>query len=149
VSEKSHVTMEQAICPICCKSEDTGNILMDTRLRQRFEMKTVTGWELCKEHKKLYDDGFIALVEVDPNKSTAPVAGKVKDPSDVYRTGVICHMKRHVFLELFGMGYPNDIPLCFVEIGVVQSINNRVASQAERQRNREIMSGEPSGKSKD
>ena len=44
---KSHVGMEQNVCPVCGKAFDTGTILLDRRLRNSLERKTVTGWSLC------------------------------------------------------------------------------------------------------
>lgn len=97
--DKSCVTMEQKICIACGNKEDTGAILLDTRLRDRFDRTTVTGWFLCTEHQKMYDDGYIILVGIDPNKSGGSYANKT--PSAVYRTGVLAFMKeeacKHVF----------------------------------------------------
>jgi len=67
---KSHVGMEQKVCPVCGTAFDTGTILLDKRLRNSLERKTVTGWDLCPEHAKLWKKGYIALVECDPEKST-------------------------------------------------------------------------------
>jgi len=43
---KSHVGMEQKVCPVCGQAFDTGVILLDKRLRNSLERKTVTGWDL-------------------------------------------------------------------------------------------------------
>ena len=51
--EKSYVSLEQHICPVCLKTFDTGNLLFDEQLRNIFERYTVTGYELCEEHKKV------------------------------------------------------------------------------------------------
>lgn len=47
--EKSFVTLEQHICPVCGKTFDTGSLLMDTRVRGVFDKYTVTEFELCKD----------------------------------------------------------------------------------------------------
>lgn len=40
---KSYVTLEQKICVVCGRSYDTGSLLLDKRLRERFEHHTITG----------------------------------------------------------------------------------------------------------
>ena len=62
--EKSYVTLEQHVCPVCMKTFDTGNLLLDDILRDVFEKYTVTGYGLCEEHKKVVEDGYVILVEV-------------------------------------------------------------------------------------
>lgn len=132
---KSHVTMETGICPICGKEEETGTVLLDTRLRERFEMHTPTQWKLCAEHQKLHEDGFIALVEA----SNPPLDVTRMQPGDARRTGLICHVKRNIATELFGLGGEVNLPMFFVEPGVIQSINNRVANAVEREQNQKII----------
>ena len=82
---KSHVSMEQHVCPVCGKTHDTGAILLDRRLRQTFDRFTVTDYELCPEHAKLHADGFVALVEC----SNGPTSLR-----DARRTGNIAHVRR-------------------------------------------------------
>ena len=67
---KSYVTMEQHICIICGKEFDTGALLLDKRLRKQFDQHTTTGIGMCPEHKKLHEEGYIALVGIDVSKST-------------------------------------------------------------------------------
>ena len=97
--EKSHVTMEQLQCVVCGKEFDSGNILLDTRMRKQFEMKTTTGYGLCDEHKKLHNDGYIALIVCDESKSK-PNGDTVK-PEDAYRTGEVIHVRRTAFKKIF------------------------------------------------
>lgn len=133
--KKSYVTMETAICPVCGKESETGAILLDQHLRDRFEMKTPTGWGLCPEHKKLEEDGFIALVEAEH-----PPEGVVRmGPGEARRTGLICHLKREVARQIFDMGAAVDLPLIFVEPGVIPKINSLIADAAAREENQRIM----------
>lgn len=74
MNDKSHVSMEQRVCLICGSAFDTGAILLDKRLRQSMAHHTVTGWGLCPEHERLFKDGYIALVECDPQRSGGPTA---------------------------------------------------------------------------
>ncbi len=101
MSDKSYVTMEQHQCPVCGKTHDTGNILMDQRLRERFERFTVTGMSLCPEHKKLHDDGYLALVAVDPAKSKPDYASGHIKPENAWRTGKVAHLKHGPAAKMF------------------------------------------------
>jgi len=113
---KPHVTtMEQHYCLVCCKAFDTGAILFDTHLRQRFARNTVTGWGLCEEHKKLYYEGYIALVEAADLAAVGDPA-----PEETPRTGRIMHIKEHTFKHIFTGIEPRAangkmIPMCFLE----------------------------------
>lgn len=115
---KSHVGMEQKVCPVCGQAFDTGTILLDKRLRNSLERKTVTGWDLCPEHTKLWQKGYIALVACDPEKST--FTGNVIKPQDAYRTGAIAHVRKAVARELFNVEMTG--PVAFVEPAVVDML---------------------------
>ena len=114
--EKSFVTLEQNVCPICGKVFETGNLLMDTRIRngklmETFDNYTVTGYSVCEECQKMIDDGRVALVEInepsDPNNLT---------PDNVNRTGKIGWMKRDIVQQLIPE-FPEDKFMCYVENG--------------------------------
>ena len=135
MTDKSYVTMETTLCPICGKEAETGNLLLDRNLRERFEMKTPTHWDLCPEHKKLHEDGFIALVEVLDNTK----GGGTLNAGKVHRTGLICHLRRSVAETLFGEDFPVSVPLVFVEVGFVQAINDLVSDTDARQENAKIL----------
>lgn len=77
MSDKSHVSLEQHVCLVCDTAFDTGAILLEKRLRQSMERYTATGWGLCPEHQKLSDDGFVALVECDPQRSGSQAGGRI------------------------------------------------------------------------
>jgi len=111
--DKSYVSIEQAVCPVCGITHDTGDILLHTRLRPVLESKTVTGWKLCPEHEKLHTDGYVALVECDTSKGG-------KTLNTVWRTGQIAHVRRTVFSQIFSdTTLDPTLPLVFVEIGVI------------------------------
>ena len=76
--DKSHVSLEQHVCLVCGTAFDTGAVLLDKRLRASMERHTATGWGLCPEHRKLADDGFVALVECDPQRSGSQAGGRMK-----------------------------------------------------------------------
>ena len=119
--EKSYVTLEQHACPVCLKTFDTGNLLLDDELRDVFEKYTVTGYELCEEHKKVVEDGYVILVEVRERPQ------KGQDP---YRTGNAAYLKRHVAKDIFPDMDVQDV--AFVEIGVLDKLREMLIVQDDK-----------------
>jgi hypothetical protein len=103
--------------------------IVDGKLRETFERETVTGWDLCPDHKKAADDDFIAIVEVDPAKSKNPKADS-SDPGDVWRTGRIAHIKRHAFKQIFNVVLADSQYVSFCEQGVMEHLL-KLSQQAE------------------
>ena len=81
--DKSYVTMQQHQCPACGKVFDTGALLLDTRLRKQFDMKTVTGRSLCPDCNEKINDGFTILIVVKDGETG----------SNPYRTGELLFHK--------------------------------------------------------
>lgn len=119
--EKSYVTLEQHACPVCLKTFDTGNLLLDDELRDVFEKYTVTGYELCEEHKKVVEDGYVILVEVRE---------RPKKGQDPYRTGNTAYLKRHVAKDIFPDMDVQDV--AFVEIGVLDKLREMLIVQDDK-----------------
>lgn len=119
--EKSYVTLEQHACPVCLQTFDTGNLLLDDELRDVFEKYTVTGYELCEEHKKVVEDGYVILVEVRERPQ------KGQDP---YRTGNTAYLKRHVAKDIFPDMDVQDV--AFVEIGVLDKLREMLIVQDDK-----------------
>lgn len=120
---KSYVSMEQHVCPVCGESFDTGVILMDRRLRDSMERHTATGFELCDACKKLKEQGYVALVESDPEKSNVYYENDQPHtkPQDAYRTGRVMHMRRQAFDRIFNIPVPEKM-VCFIEPEVFEKI---------------------------
>ena len=120
MSGKSYVTIEQQMCPVCGKVQDSGAILLDQRLRERFNQHTTTGYGMCEEHEKLRQYGFIALVVVDETKS--PVTGSTLHTQDAYRTGEVINIKAAALKDMLSdkAKYPNKgmafIPQTFADV---------------------------------
>lgn len=108
--EKSHVSIEVKVCPICVKQHDVG-VLLDKRLKKSLERRTVTGMAICPECEDKYKKGYVALVEIDPEKSEIKEDGTVSI-SGAYRTSRIVHVKNKVFTPQF----PAETPFTFVSI---------------------------------
>ena len=128
MNDKSHVSMEQHVCLVCGVAFDTGAILLDKRLRASMERHTKTGWGLCAEHQKLADDGFVALVECDPQRSGSPAGGGRVKPEQAYRTGRLAHLKREAFAQVFNVPIAADQPCVFVEPGVIEQLQTMTAN---------------------
>lgn len=123
------VSMEQKMCGVCGTVYDSGSILLDTRIRKgklcdSMERTTITGYGLCEEHQKLFDDGYIALVECN-NKA---VTDHLK-PEDVNRTGNICHISRMEANALFNIEFPQNFFMAFVEIGVLDKLSSMIEKE--------------------
>ena len=130
MNDKSHVSLEQHVCLVCGVRFDTGAILLDRRLRASMEHHTATGWGLCAEHQKLSDDGFVALIECDPQRSGSPAGGANVKPEQAYRTGRLAHLKREVFARVFNLPIAANQPCVFVEPGVIEQVQSMVAPAA-------------------
>jgi len=126
MNEKSHVSLEQHVCLVCGSAFETGAILLDKGLRASMEHHTVTGWGLCPEHQRLFDDGFVALVECDPQRSGSLASGRMQ-PEQAYRTGRLAHLKREVFAEVFNVHIEDRQPCVFVEPGVIEQLQAMTA----------------------
>ena len=123
MNDKSHVSLEQHVCLVCGTAFDTGAILLDKRLRASMERHTATGWGLCPEHQKLADDGFVALVECDPQRSGSQAGGRMK-PEQAYRTGRLAHLRRTVFAQVFNVPIADEQACVFVEPGVIEQLQS-------------------------
>ncbi len=118
---KSHVSMEQGLCPICGRTEDTGAILLHRRMKQVLDTKTVTGWTPCAEHKKMIDDGYVMLVAVDAEKSEKELNGTIKI-AGAWRMGPIVGLKKEAYENIFGEKAPKGWPMAFCEEAVVEHL---------------------------
>ena len=127
MNDKSHVSLERHVCLVCRTAFDTGNILLDKRLRASLESHTSTGWGLCDEHRRLFDEGFVALVECDPERSGKPTGTDRLKPEAAYRTGRLAHLKREAFAGVFNVQLAADQPCVFVEPGVIEQLQGMVA----------------------
>lgn len=126
MNNQSHVSLEQHVCLVCGVRFDTGAILLDRRLRASMEHHTATGWGLCAEHQKLSDDGFVALIECDPQRSGSPAGGAKVKPAQAYRTGRVAHLRREVFARVFNVPIAADQQCVFVEPGVIEQLQSMI-----------------------
>ena len=112
MSDKSYVSIEKKQCPICGTLHDVG-ILLDRRLRDSMEQYTVTGYDLCPEHKELHEKGFIALVV----PAILPAKGVIHLEVETARSGKYLHIKREVLKNIL-VNVPAEhieLPMLFIE----------------------------------
>ena len=129
MDDKSHVSLEQQLCLVCGTAFDTGNILLDRRLRASMKHHTTTGWGLCPKHQRLFSEGFVALVECDPQRSGSQAGGRMK-PEQAYRTGRLAHLRRTVFAQMFNVPIADEQACVFVEPGVIDQLQSMTAPAA-------------------
>lgn len=126
--EKSYVSLEQKVCAVCGQAFDSGSILFDNRLENSMEHKTVTGWGMCQECQKKEDDGYIALVEIDP------AASSDHSLSGVFRTGRITHIKIDAYNRIFSEPFENTKKhpnMAFVEPEVTEHLLSMMPTKKE------------------
>jgi len=112
-------TLEQKKCLVCGEDYDTGNILLDRRLKESFEMHTLTGSGVCKTCSK-EDEGYRPLLEFDVDKSEF-IKGELVGP---YLTGRVIHIKNEAFEKIFDMELDDSVNFNFVELGVIENLED-------------------------
>lgn len=105
-SSMLEVAMVNEICPICCK--ETGHQLVMNKILNKNQAekvkemhgKTIGFSDPCEKCQGHLDNGYIALLGIDPEKSSAK-DGTVK-LENIYRTGVLIWIKKDKAEEVFG-----------------------------------------------
>lgn len=133
MSEKSYVSLKQLLCPACGHPYDSGEIILDRRLRNSLEHKTVMGFGgPCPNCQKHIDDGRVILVAIDPKQTMAEALDwDNPTPAEVYRTGDIAYLKDEAFMNVFGM---KEIPkgkIVWVDNEVIQKLKE-MSQEAEQ-----------------
>ena len=116
LEEKSHVGMESRMCVVFGKQFDTGALLLDRRLKETLDHHHLVGWGFCPEAQEKLDEGFVALVAVDADKSDRDVDGTIT-PDGAYRLGPIAWVRTSVAKDMFNVPIKD---VCFCEIGVIE-----------------------------
>ena len=122
---KSYVTLEQAICPICTETKDTGALLLDRRMRDTFEMHTTTGVDICKDCREKIDDGYIALVGADEKQSVIN-DNKIK-VEDAHRLAEYLWIKRHVAVQIFDTDF-TEHDFVYIDQEAIDKVKEIVAN---------------------
>ena len=96
---KSYVSMEQKICPVTGTVFETDAILLDKKLKAVHDKYTITGMQIKPEVEKMIKDGYLPIVEIDPDKSDMDNL----NPNTAYKTGNVAYLRREVAEELLGI----------------------------------------------
>lgn len=113
------IKMESKMCPVCgVIHEFNTGILIDKRMKDikpNMGNKVVTDYGLCEEHQKLFDDNYIALIEID-NTHDDPDTNTLKF-KEANRTGNIAFLKRDHVKDMFtsGVNIPEEQELVFID----------------------------------
>lgn len=122
MSDKSSQAMEQSTCIVCgCKCEiELGP--MDVQMRDLVLKMGLVKCSLCPACRAFRDQGYIALVECDPEKSGNPKTGQRLMPEEVHRTGLIIRVDEETFAAVFHMPALSRMPCVYVPPGVIQRL---------------------------
>lgn len=118
--EKSYVSLEQKLCPICGITHDTNAILLDKRMKNSMEKHTTTGYGNCEECSSKLKQGYIALVEV----SNSEKDDKILKQENANRTGNLVWLRKTVCDDIFNVKITT--PMVFVQIGVIDMLKEKM-----------------------
>ena len=119
MSEKSHVSMATAICPICGKEEETGEILLHQQIQPVLDRRTCTGFKPCKEHTTDIENGYVFLIATESEKEPMK-----------HLTGVTLRLDQETAQQLFAKNIDTiKHGIVFVEPQVIDWIMSTVNNQ--------------------
>ncbi len=123
------IVMAEHICQICNKTHTHNTeILLHKQLRAIPKDKRLTGYSLCAEHAKLFEDGYVALVGCDESKSTFLKNGNM-DPAGAYRSGDIMHIKRSIWNDIFDMPVDEKQEFVFCDEDAIHMLRERMPQE--------------------
>ena len=128
MTDKSHVSMEQKLCLICRKKFDTGGILFDTKLRERFFDHTTTGVGQCAECEAMNEKGYVALV----GASNPDNGSDTLTPEDAVYTAEYLWLKRDAAEQIINTDI-SDFPFVYIEPEAIKKIKALVGKAFEDQ----------------
>jgi hypothetical protein len=119
---KQHVGMGFSVCPVCGKEHDE-TVLIQRAMGAppRLEHKNFTGFSLCPEHKKLFDEGYFALVVASYVKEGVSFREQF---NSAVRTGDVIHIRRSVAKDIFNVPIPDDQPMTWVDPEVAAKLKS-------------------------
>lgn len=127
-SNGNYVAIVTAVCPVCGTVHETNDLVLHKQLKKVFppsgRTKPMT-YDLCDMHKKMFADGYIALVGVSADKSV--VKDGVLNMEDAYRTGRLAHIRASAWESVFNVPVPSDkegkvLPMVFIDDSVLDSL---------------------------
>ena len=114
-------------CPICGTIHKHDTELLIHKNLKSIETDddgiVVTGMSLCEEHDKLFKEGYVALIVVNPPENLNDVSHEEKlSLIDAERTGDLCHVRRSVFNDMMNANIEDNTPLIFIDPELFQKL---------------------------
>jgi hypothetical protein len=124
--DKQLVSLGTAVCPVC-GTEHTESVVMQMRgiTHPKLPRKMHTGFELCPEHKKLHEDGYLALVVVTSVPEGVPL---VEQYNGAERTGEILHMRYSVAADIFNVPL-GEMPMTWIDPQAAEMIKGMMPKE--------------------
>jgi hypothetical protein len=94
---------------------------MDKRMKKTFDMKTVVGYGFSPAVQEKIDNGYIALVEIDDEKSNYSSAKNTLKIEEAYGTGRIAYLKENVAKDMLGIS--GESKMIYIDIKIFEHLN--------------------------
>jgi hypothetical protein len=122
--DKLHTSMENVICQVCGKPHIFNcGVVLDKRAKGYMGNDIPTKYELCENCSKLFEKGYIALVEIDKDKSIGTFTESACKIGDAYRTSRVIHVKRETYNKIMRNHINPKYSLVFIDIELYNHIS--------------------------
>lgn len=118
---KSLISTIRHRCMICCADGATDAQIIDLAARSSGTGEVVA-WGLCSECKRFADEGLLALVECDYERSESPSDGAPAGFAKLYRTGRVVRIERDDFCALVKPSIASTTPCVFVDPAMMAKV---------------------------
>lgn len=108
------VAIAKHMCPVCGKTHTHNSEILLHKQLKSIPQDIVTEYGLCEEDQAKFDDGYVALIEVDNEHTNNPKQDKLK-LENANRIGTITHIRRHVLDQIINSPIPEDQELMFID----------------------------------
>lgn len=106
------------ICAVCGKTEA---VLSKIDYKRCLQLQNPVNWGLCEKDQQLFDEGYVALVEVLVPRDKKMKPGMTLE-KDVSRTGKIVHLKRDLAEQYFAAPISPERPLAYISHDVIKGL---------------------------
>ena len=115
------------LCAVCGEKYNEA-IAIDKRLRNTLERENFTGnVGICDKHRKMHEEGYLALIAVNPKLSKAERAKGTLNPKDAHCTGVVCHIKKSAWEAVIDNPFP-ELPFVYCDEEVINKLKELQSS---------------------
>jgi len=126
---KSYVGMGHDRCPICA-TDHGDSVLLHKRMEEVFEdgEKVLVSIELCPDCKAKRAESYIALVEIDEEKSGGYT--ETIKPENAWRLGGIAWVRSEAWTKIFNVPVPKD-GMAFVGPDVIAMLEEMMPDETD------------------